>query len=172
VVRRFGDWQLRVASSLAAEQRALAHARRNLLAAGAAALALALLASVFLSRGWMRLTVALERASEDALTSARRAEEASRTKSQFLANMSHEIRTPMNGVMGMTDLPLETDHAAPAAHRRDVRHRASLSWRVINDILDFLEGRGPEALARADRGDLVEIVEDAVAARRARPAQA
>jgi len=39
---------------------------------------------------------------------ARRAEDASLTKSRFLANMSHELRTPLNGIVGVADSLRET----------------------------------------------------------------
>ena len=46
-------------------------------------------------------TLRLDAAVADAQEAARRAEGASRAKSDFLARMSHEIRSPMNGVLGM-----------------------------------------------------------------------
>ena len=152
VVRRFGPFRLVVSSSLAAERLALAHARRNLLAAGGAALALAIVASIFLSQGWARLATALERASQQALANARRAEEANRAKSQFLANMSHEIRTPMNGVIGMTrpaarDRPL----AAPAQARRDGAPLGRAAALGDQRHPRLLEGRGRQAPPRAHR---------------------
>jgi signal transduction histidine kinase/ActR/RegA family two-component response regulator len=68
----------------------------------------------------------------------KRAEAASRAKSDFLANMSHELRTPMNGILGMIDIVL--DGAMPANQREELEtaKECSLSLlTLLNDMLDL-----------------------------------
>ncbi|MCL2768015.1 MAG: ATP-binding protein, partial [Synergistaceae bacterium] len=68
----------------------------------------------------------------------KRAEHASRAKSNFLASMSHEIRTPMNAIIGMTDLALREDFSATAReHILTIKQASSNLLSIINDILDF-----------------------------------
>jgi signal transduction histidine kinase/DNA-binding response OmpR family regulator/HPt (histidine-containing phosphotransfer) domain-containing protein len=69
----------------------------------------------------------------------RRAESATRAKSEFLAMMSHEIRTPLNSIIGFADLLL-TDTAVQGAQRRQVeliQGAGTMLLTVVNDALDF-----------------------------------
>ncbi len=85
-----------------------------------------------------RQSAHLVQLAEDYSTARKKAEEASRAKTDFLAMMSHEIRTPMTGILGMIDLmdgtrldPLQRDYLAT------IRRTGDALLTVINDILDL-----------------------------------
>jgi signal transduction histidine kinase/CheY-like chemotaxis protein len=68
----------------------------------------------------------------------KKAEAASRTKSNFLSSMSHEMRTPMNAIIGMTAIARSTDDPQKKDYALDRIEEASEHLLgVINDILDM-----------------------------------
>ncbi len=76
--------------------------------------------------------------ARDLEAARKRAEEATRAKSEFLANISHEIRTPMNAVIGMTELTLETKITREQReYLNAIQSSADALLTLVNDLLDF-----------------------------------
>ncbi|WP_424244631.1 signal transduction histidine kinase/ActR/RegA family two-component response regulator [Elusimicrobium posterum] len=76
--------------------------------------------------------------TEESEKAKKKAEEASRAKSDFLARMSHEIRTPINAIMGMTSIGLMSKNIEKKDYCFEKIETASNHLLgVINDILDM-----------------------------------
>ncbi|WP_461245872.1 ATP-binding protein [Treponema sp. R6D11] len=72
------------------------------------------------------------------LEANRKAESASKAKSDFLAKMSHEIRTPMNAITGMAELLLRGELSCEArGYAHDIKQAGNNLVSLINDILDL-----------------------------------
>lgn len=112
----------------------------------------------------------LERAHQAQIFAQEAAEKAYRFKSDFVANVSHELRTPLNLIVGFSEMmalapesyggvPLPREYRGDTmAIYRSARHLLDL----INDVLDLSQIEAGRMAICKERGDLGEVVREAV----------
>ncbi|HUJ28505.1 MAG TPA: ATP-binding protein [Myxococcales bacterium] len=94
----------------------------------------------------------------------RRAEQASRMKSDFLASMSHELRTPLNGIIGFSQL-MADGKVGPLTDRQreylnDVLTSAHHLMQLINDVLDLAKIESGKMEFRPEPVDLRRLADE------------
>ena len=81
-------------------------------------------------------------AEEERRRALKKAEEASRAKSEFLATISHELRTPLNAILGFAEM-LGHQYLGPlgvpkyAEYANDIHASGRYLLDLVNDILDI-----------------------------------
>ncbi|MDR1657450.1 MAG: response regulator [Deltaproteobacteria bacterium] len=96
----------------------------------------------------------------------RKAERASKAKTDFLAHISHEIRTPLNAIIGMSELILREDTSVTVHdNAQNVRQAGKSLLAMINDLLDLskieagiIESTPSEYWLGSLIGDVVSII--------------
>ena len=101
--------------------------------------------------------------SRDLEAAKKRAEEATRAKSEFLANISHEIRTPMNAMIGMTELALATRIThEQQEYLNTIQSSAEALLNLVNDLLDFSKIEARKLQLDRVAFNLCDALEDAM----------
>lgn len=75
-----------------------------------------------------------------------RADDAVRVKTDFLARISHDLRTPLTSIIGFADL-IQADGREDAERGRIIRRSATHMLGMVNDLIDYANGRDADALS-------------------------
>jgi len=113
-----------------------------------------------------QLEVRVEDRTRDLREAMRRAEEASRAKSDFLANMSHELRTPLNPVIGFAEILL-AQTAGPlnekqARYLEHIRQGGKHLLEIISDVLDFIKAEARKLTLTPEELSVAVTLEDSL----------
>lgn len=112
------------------------------------------------------LIMRLEEQSVELDEQRRRAQAASRSKSEFLSRMSHELRTPLNSVMGFTNVLLKRVGRPIGDLEKDylerIRKNGMHLLALINDILDLARIEQGKMDIRLGDVDLAALVHETV----------
>lgn len=109
-----------------------------------------------------QLNKSLIRQKEALEEERKRAEEASRLKSEFLANTSHELRTPLNGMIGFLKLILDGMADDPEEQQEFLEESLKSAEHlldIINDVLDLAKieaGKLQIDLSPVNLGEVLE----------------
>ncbi len=100
---------------------------------------------------------------QEAMSSARAAERASKAKTEFLSRMSHELRTPLNAMLGFAQLlrvdprhPLHDEQRTKVAH---IERAGAHLLAMLTDVLDLSRieaGSLPMSIEPLAVGDVIE----------------
>ena len=103
----------------------------------------------------------------------RKAEAASKSKSEFLASMSHELRTPLNAVLGFSEAmiqglggPLSEKQKEYAGH---IHESGSHLLSVISDILDLSKVEAGQLVLQEQSVAIEQLVETCLLVSRSGP---
>ncbi len=101
---------------------------------------------------------ALEKQHDQLEIEVKRAEAASRAKSEFLFNMSHDIRTPMNAILGFTNLALESDDLeTQKKYLKNIDISSKQLMDLINNILELSKIENHEIIIEEDLVHVSEV---------------
>jgi signal transduction histidine kinase len=110
------------------------------------------------------LGIERKRAERELERSHRRAEAATRAKSEFLASMSHELRTPLNAIILYSELLQEEaqdqPHATSIADLQRIQAAGNHLLDLINGILDLSKIEAGKMTLTLERFEIPRLLDD------------